>query len=96
MQRPAGAHRYWRLVCAENKGSNWYEKFEWYSVPNDVMADMKRLMEAVQAVGGIATPAAAVKSAVPQTPPRPQSAQAKAASPGASTPAKPAAKSPAK
>lgn len=49
--RPQGAHRFWRLQCAENKGSNWYEKFEWYFVPNDVMSDMKKLMDAVQAAG---------------------------------------------
>lgn len=46
--RPAGAHRYWRLFNVENKGQNWYEKVEWYSVPADVMSDMKKLMDKAQ------------------------------------------------
>jgi hypothetical protein len=75
--RPVGAHRFWRLVCVENKGSNWYEKFEWFSVPNDVMADMKKLMEAVQAAGlSVAvTPKAAQPAARPQSARSPVSPQ---------------------
>ena len=44
--RPAGGHRFWRLLLTENPGQHWFEKFEWSVVPNDVMAEMKKWMDA--------------------------------------------------
>ena len=42
--RSVGAHQFWRFLMISNTGKRWFEKFEWYFVPNEIIIEMKTLL----------------------------------------------------